>query len=487
MSSPEGHDEEGWGWGAFGEDDTSEHQVQESVIPVGEKSLIVKSASDRSLQNRKHSGVGLSGITSSPSFQELEKAIGATLALNLATNEESNEQKNLSPNSSFLTSKLSSTNLTQQKVLQQRMRQFQANQRNPNLYVRHSPGVIVTSSISAKSELSNFINEPEARALVVFHSPSISPNSVKEACSKFGILYYIRPEFHHHKGVTFISYFDLQAAMTCKENLSSVFPAEAEISVYYSIMLHATASNTEEFRLLVKNSSSGEPEAEVQSIFSRYGQLRSIQKTFGSSADLASSSQSLPAVYSVEYFNIQDARLAASELSATSAAILGSEASVSFAPLDERKQQLCRQLLATLSRWRSEIALSTATGAIPPVPASPTSLHPFLPAVMHMVPNAGLPFGQVSPGLFPMTNPGVDVNGYMSMMPGIQPFFPPNAYSQPPRANLMPSGYFPFPQSFPQPKLDVSFPPYQIPFHENVSHVPPAARAETTRTTESDL
>jgi hypothetical protein len=489
MSSPEAHDEEGWGWGAFGEDDASEHQVQESVVPGAEKSLIVKSASDRSLQNRKHSGVGLSGITSSPSFQELEKAIGATLALNLSNNEESNEQKNLSPSSSFLTSKLSSTNLTQQKVLQQRMRQFQANQRNPNLYFRHSPGVIVASSVSAKSELSNFVNEPESRALVVFHSPSISPNSIKEACSKYGILYYIRPEFHHHKGVTFLSYFDLQAAMMCKENLPSVFPVEAEISVCYSIMLHATASNTEEFRLLVKNPSSGEPEAEVQSIFSRYGQLRSIQKTFGSAADLGSS-QSLPAVYSIEYFNIQDARLAASELSATSAAILGSDASVSFAPLDERKQSLCRQLLATLSRWRSEIALS-AQGVISPVPASPTNLHPFLPGVMHVVPNAGLPFGQMSAGLFPLGNHGVDVNGYVPMMPGVQPFFPPNTYPQPPRANLVPSGYFPFPQSFPQPKLDASFPPYQIPFHEGISHVPTGGvRVESSgisKTIESEL
>jgi len=35
---------------------------------------------------------------------------------------------------------------------------------------------------------------------------------------------------------------------------------------------------------------------------------------------------------------------------------------VTFAPLDSRKQQLCRQLLATLSRWRSELAPAMAVG-----------------------------------------------------------------------------------------------------------------------------
>lgn len=116
----------------------------------------------------------------------------------------------------------------------------------------------------------------------------------------------------------------------------------------------------------------GHPEAEVQSIFSRYGQLRSIQRIFGSSEEddkgksLDPDSESSPttgteeSAFRIEYFNIQDARLAASELCATSAQLLGPDAVVSFSPLDSRKQQLCRQLLATLSRWRSELSSSSS-------------------------------------------------------------------------------------------------------------------------------
>lgn len=259
----------------------------------------------------------------------------------------------------------------------------------------------------ARVELAPFINESESRAIILFHSAHLSTVDIRNACSKYGVLYYIRPEFHG-KGVTLISYFDLRAASAAKASIVEDLGRSADASAHFSVMLHAANGNSEEFRLVVRNLPADRcSEAEVQSIFARYGQLRSIQKTFeegggvegavgsnstsektdgGATAtataagtsdgahadesncstngsndgDGAEDSDSCKIAYSIEFYNIQDARLAASELSATSAQLWNADVTVKFAPLDERKQQLCKQLLATLSRWRSEMASAMA-------------------------------------------------------------------------------------------------------------------------------
>lgn len=230
-------------------------------------------------------------------------------------------------------------------------------------------------SPSARVELAPYINESESRAIILFHAVHISTADIRNACSKYGVLYYIRPEFHS-KGVTLISYFDLRAATSAKACIVEDLGRGAEASVHYSVMLHAANGNSEEFRLVARDLPAEScAEADVQAIFARYGQLRSIQKTFedggseggspGGGRDGSEGEGGDPAAvvaadckiaYSIEYYNIQDARLAASELSATSAQLWSSDVTVKFAPLDERKQQLCRQLLATLSRWRTEMA-----------------------------------------------------------------------------------------------------------------------------------
>ena len=184
---------------------------------------------------------------------------------------------------------------------------------------------------------------------------------------KWGVLYYIRPEFHG-KGVTFLSYFDLRSAIHAFGSLANELGNDANASAHYSVMLHAANNNTEEFRLMVRQFPEGCLESEIQSIFSRYGQLRSIQRTFGTddndnSFDTNKVVSSEASAYSIEYYNIQDSRLAASELSATSAQIWDPNTIVTFASLDSRKQQLCRQLLATLSRWRTEMAARIAPPA----------------------------------------------------------------------------------------------------------------------------
>ena len=121
----------------------------------------------------------------------------------------------------------------------------------------------------------------------------------------------MRPEFHS-KGVTFLSYFDQRAAIEAQSNLAASLVEElgpgVQAACYFSVMLHA-ANFSDESKLELKKLPSGMPESDVESIFSRYGQLLSIQGTANDS-DFVS--------FVVEYFNIQDARVAASELSATS-------------------------------------------------------------------------------------------------------------------------------------------------------------------------
>lgn len=437
------HDE-GWGWEALGsEDDPIDCNPQSPSMPPAalsgdaeKSSPISKASSEKSLQSKKSIN-SLTGITSSPSFQELEKAIGATIAANLSSGDmaELAEGKSQSPNGG-LPQRHSSTNLIQQKLFQHRHRQhLHQSHRSPS-YSNGFKQPPSPSFVSTKQELFPFINETESRALILFHSPALSQAVVREACAKFGVLYYIRPEFHA-RGVTFISYFDLQAASAAKNSISEALGANAEASAHYSVMLHATSSNSEEFRLVVKNLPSGGLENEIESVFSRYGPLRSIQKTFSSSADLQSVSEGkTQTAYSVEYYSIQDARLAVSELSATSASMWGPDVSVKFAALDDRKRQLCQQLLATLSRWRSELA-SVNTAVLPP-PASShfhmqpqyayPPMQPVLPPMpVHVAPNMGY-------GFYPSNFGAVDFVGphgspFQSLVGSAPPMLAPGGYN----------------------------------------------------------
>ena len=385
-----------WGWEAMGSEEDGENEGinvvseenrskdTESQKSESENALPSSASLDKiqtpKFSDPKHVALSIGsqslqkGITSSPSFQELERAIGATLAMSLNVADQDQQQSN----------KGVGFDITQQKLQQQRIRQQQHHRQQPQYQSTYSPrhGLgqypppqpLVNQQSSARNELGLFVNESESRAIILFHSPLVSPIAVRDACQKCGVLYYIRPEFHG-KGVTLLSYFDLRSAIHAHASVVEELGSGAEASAHYSVMLHAANNNSEEFRLVARNLPEGHPESEVQSIFSRYGQLRSIQRIFGSSeedegkvldpdSESSSATSTEESAFKVEYFNIQDARLAASELCATSAQLLGPDAVVSFAPLDSRKQQLCRQLLATLSRWRSELssAPSTLTG-----------------------------------------------------------------------------------------------------------------------------
>jgi len=136
----------------------------------------------------------------------------------------------------------------------------------------------------------------------------------------------------------------------------------------------------------------------VQSIFSRYGQLRSIQRTFDGGECTEQREGGNSCDFTVEYFNIQDARLAASEFCATSSQLWGgTDVELVFANLDTRKQQLCRQLLAVLSRWRSELSANPGSYQRHISGQSHTFHHNPQYGVMLDVPNT-LPMSVMMPG-----------------------------------------------------------------------------------------
>lgn len=364
---------EEWGWEPIGSEDGI-HGENEGVIveqqkdvslDEGEKYQIPSDKMQKLQAESKQMALTMGslslqkGITSSPSFQELERAIGATLAISLSDEFESPVQSSrplIVGNAAY--------QKRQHQMLKLQQRQQLGHPYRPISTSAHSPPMSPVTGLSARAELGeSFINEDESRAIILFHSAQVSAVKIRDACQKFGVLYYIRPEFHG-KGVTLLSYFDLRSAVHAHASLAEDLGAEAEASAHYSVMLHAANNNSEEFRLVVRHLPPGRAESDIQSIFSRYGQLRSIQRTFETGEPDVMESTGVgqgPSTtsYSVEYYNIQDARLAASELCATSGQLWGTETTVTFAPLDSRKQLLCRKLLATLSRWRAELATNS--------------------------------------------------------------------------------------------------------------------------------
>lgn len=381
-----------WGWENIGdtaddipnaasnEADAKLHDLKpvKSMKSFDSKQIALKVAAD-SLK---------SGMTSSPSFQELERAIGATLAQSMHGSD-----SDMAVMGRASMPKLGSFNSIYQRA---------QNQQKVSRQVRNN------NSKSVRDELSEFIRESESRALILFHSPDILPNAVRDACQSIGALYYIRPEFHN-RGVTFLSYFDLRSAATAIDNLPKELGIAGTASAHYSVMLHGTANNCEEHRLIIRHLPSSIVETELESVFSRYGEVRSIERKQILESPDGSTGLSEPSnVYFVEYFNIQDSRSAASELGATSSQMWGPSASISFCPLTQHKQNLLRQLLSILSRWRSEAA----------------------PVVMsHNIYNRPSPYysAAMSSQIYPPTGYGypIPVDGSMDMSR------PPNGYNLP--------------------------------------------------------
>mmetsp|Transcript_25203 Transcript_25203/g.25413 ORF Transcript_25203/g.25413 Transcript_25203/m.25413 type:complete len:753 (-) Transcript_25203:306-2564(-) len=347
-----------WGWTEVeSEDNPPDVDVQPvSKVPSMSKMMDSKQAAvaigNASLSN---------GIKSSPSFQELENAIGATLAMSLSDTDQNQAYLDYQRQQNY---KFGLTSPRTYQPRQYRQQQLQ-NTRIPKSRLKSGAENLAIMN-NTRTELEMFINEAESRAIIVFHSPNLSPSAIRNACQMFGVLYYLRPEFHF-RGVTLLGYFDLRAAINAHRGLpDEIGGQDSSVSVHFSVMLH-TSNNCEESRLVIRHLPNGRSEADVQSTCTRYGQLRSIQRTFdgvedqGADTGEATSVKHVSAEFTVEYFNIQDARLAASELSVNVIHVWGSETSVKFSPLDNRKQQLCRQLLVLLSRWRSDVSIPSSS------------------------------------------------------------------------------------------------------------------------------
>lgn len=455
--TPEGD----WIWEALPEEDVvlASNSTDATSDVVNPKPIILKKlSSDKALGNRKSSFGGLK-ITSSPSFQELEKAIGATLNMSSTDSLDLAESRRGSPKSPpqghFSKSKYSGTDLTQQKLNQQRYRQAQQNNQRNAIYNNHNNSnanrqgnVFYAQPTRANpvstgtGELTQFLQESESRALLLFHSPQLPQALVRHACSNMGDLYYLLHDFHH-RGVTLLAYMDLRTANVAKSSLVRELGPNAEAAIHYCLTLIHNNMDMNECCLILSNLPESYEQSAVRSVFEKYGHLHSVRKTVMEAPEAATktvtetvtetetetedSAKAVPVpltetgkvMFAVEFYNITDSRAALSSLLKSPDELWGPEATLSFAPFDS--MQVCRQMQSILSRWRSE---SSATR--PAVPQSPPMMSMgggmgmnFTPMQLGMMPDPANPhinmgMGQ-SPGYaaMPMAIPIVPMQGAM--------------------------------------------------------------------------
>eukprot|EP01041_Mallomonas_annulata_P004045 gene4045-8052_t len=361
-----------WGWDVPIESEDNSQNMTE--MPGELRSEVdaptaTKVPSLSKLMENKHGSMGMgnvpvsNGIKSSPSFQELENAIGATLAMSMTDTDQNHAYIDYQRQQTYKYGITSPRNFPARQYRASPQQNMRISKARPKQTSDSSEMDVISVT---RGELEMYTNEAESRAIIVFHSPHLSPSAIRNACQMFGVLYYLRPEFHS-KGVTLLGYFDLRAAINAHAGLpEEIGGQDSSVTVHFSVMLH-TSNNCDESRLVVRHLPTGRSESDVQSTFSRYGQLRSIQRTFDGEeqsldqSDTGTGSNNPNIEFTVEYFNIQDARLSASELCVNASQLWGIDTTVAFAPLDNRKQQLCRQLLVLLTRWRSDLAMSPST------------------------------------------------------------------------------------------------------------------------------
>jgi len=196
-------------------------------------------------------------------------------------------------------------------------------------------------------ELVQFLMEEESRALTLFNVEAVPMEALRAICEELGSLAYLRTEFKASKGVAFLAYHDLRAAFRAHHTLANDLSpyAHRPVLVHYSIMLDAAATAREGI-LLVKNLPPSVGDSDVQAVFSSYGQLKTVvQKRMDDSGGGTE-------VFAVEHYDLQDAKLAAFELSTSTP--WGSNVVVEEAERPDKELLLGQQLVLTLHRWREE-------------------------------------------------------------------------------------------------------------------------------------
>jgi hypothetical protein len=292
----------------------------------------------------------ISRVKSSPSFQELERAIGATLAIGLCDADISKKEEHV---------KVINGVISQKAHLKKNLQQRSYNSlRKAELDAQRASDI--------RNDLKSFLHENESRALLLFHSTDVISFDIKAVCQSFGSLYYFRSDFHS-LGLTLLCYFDLRCALDAYRLLPSRLGRLASATVFYSVLLQVT-NNTDESQLKVCNIPATISEVTIQEKFTQYGDLKSIQKSFidpGVTSSSLSSSHSCH--YTIEYFNFQDAKAALSEINSN----FTSESSISSLPhnlsslgitsavlsvqYDQHHERRRKELLNLLSIWRTRL------------------------------------------------------------------------------------------------------------------------------------
>eukprot|EP00903_Cladosiphon_okamuranus_P021478 g19745.t1 len=204
----------------------------------------------------------------------------------------------------------------------------------------------------AGAELMEFLTERASRALVLWNVEAIGEDELRAACEAHGPLYYLRTE-HRRKRVIFVAYYDVRDAVNAHRDLGGELSkhlfheqgSRPRPAVHFSIELHAGFSY-KEGSLIVHNLPTQATEAEVGSVFQAYGDLRGVARHSQQHQHQHSTS------FSVEFCSIQDARVAAEELTVRNP--WGHGITVEPAVRSEAERALGRQLHTTLNRWTAE-------------------------------------------------------------------------------------------------------------------------------------
>jgi len=247
---------------------------------------------------------------------------------------------------------------------------------SPSPNMMNGPAAGQRSSLfetTAGVELVQFLLDTESRAIILFNVEGVPMDVLRMSCESLGSLTYFHAEHKTSKGVVFVAYHDLRAALRAYHMLPAKLAAMAHrpVLAHYSIMLNA-ASTPRDGILLVKDIQGAVCESDVHAVFSGYGQLKNVHRRITNQPGLAD-------IFFVEYYDMQDAKVAAYELSA--ATPWGNSVVVEEAERPEKERILGGQLMLTRRRWaredeRSNQSSLSSDEALESSPSSGSSISP---------------------------------------------------------------------------------------------------------------
>jgi len=258
-------------------------------------------------------------------------------------------------------------------IFQHSQQQQQQQQQHLKLWNAHVMSPMSFLPPTSNAELIGYCIPNDSRALIIIHSAEVDVSFINDICKKYGNLYYLRQDFHM-RGVTFVGFFDLRSATLAKAGIVSDFGTEnGNIEVHFSIMLEV-ATNIDESCICISPLPSSQTKDGMETILLRHGAIRQFKLTEieeekeekevvikkkteektgeeggGGEEEEDTKKKEKDMFAVVEYYNINDARIAFSELSKISSHLWNTKTQVFMAPL-----QPCLELWQLLSRWKEE-------------------------------------------------------------------------------------------------------------------------------------